>query len=496
MVRTVAESLFQAADPSMPLSDLAAELVAMDPGKATKVQHWQEHLARAKQSTVGDLLKLTLSQLETLGREADTFFMHQVCICIGSIGTPHVFATWTPSDDQRPHPETDAVPALIDPTNMDMLPATAAVGPTAKSEVTKGGTLTEVAESLKERRPYMYPDAYFPPQSFDIYHNAIRTGEDKGLRMLIVQEIEEVCGDLYPSMNERSTILTAIEQFVGLPANGGHWDNWRIKNAEINKKHKGAAISDLEKARRKPSSYGVSGRCVPSRMRPARPRRSSAPPSAALGGSFDSGQRLTGGTSFALGTVTRPPSVSLLIPPADPSSAGGQLADLDTPDDVNLQVNSMKDALEAKKKVDEAAKAAKLKAAKETRAAKAAAKAAVTAATKAATKAKAATSGSTTAYERKRDERVKRNEEVLAGLGLTSIVPLQKKKKGKAPKKQQAAKKQKTRKQPDRAPATGPMLDYDEVQPLPRAQLPPVTPTRAQLAQLAQLPDSYPIATR
>ena len=95
------------------------------------------------------------------------------------------------------------------------------------------------------------------------------------------------------------------------------------------------------------------------------------------------------------------------------------MADLDTPDDVNLQVNSMKDALEAKKKVDEAAKATKLKAAKETRAAKAAAKAAVTAATKAATKAKAATSGSTTAYERKRDERVKRNEEVLAGLGLT-----------------------------------------------------------------------------
>ena len=489
MVRTVAESLFQAADPSMPLSDLAAELVAMDPGKATKVQHWQEHLARAKQSTVGDLLKLTLSQLETLGREADTLFMKQVCICIGSMCTPHVFARGTPSHDQRPTPETD--------DNMDMLPATAAVGLTAKSEVTKGGTLTEVAESLKERRPYMYPDAYFPPQSFDIYHNAIRTGEDKGLRMLIVQEIEEVCGDLYPSMNERSTILTAIEQFVGLPANGGHWDNWRIKNAEINKKHKGAAISDLEKARRKPSSYGVSGRCVPSRMRPARPRRSSAPPSAALGGSFDSGQRLTGGTSFALGTVNRPPSVSLLIPPADPSSAGGQLADLDTPDDVHLQANSMKDELEAKKKVDEAGKVAKKLAAKETRAAKAAAKAAATAATKAKAATKAATSGSTTAYERKRDERVKRNEEVLAGLGLTSIVPLQKKTKGKAPKKQQAAKKQKTRKQPGRAPATGPtLLDYDEVQPLPRAQLPPVTPTRAQLAQLAQLPDSYPIATR
>ena len=48
-------------------------------------------------------------------------------------------------------------------------------------------------------------------------------------------------------------------------------------------KHKGTAISDLEKARSAPESYWVSKRSVPGRMRPVRFKRTgTVPPSADL----------------------------------------------------------------------------------------------------------------------------------------------------------------------------------------------------------------------
>jgi hypothetical protein len=92
----------------------------------------------------------------------------------------------------------------------------------------------------------------------------------KELRKLVVQETLEVCGDLYPDATERAVIFGAIEQFCGAPHGNGHFDNWKDL---AGKKHKGTGVSDLEKARKDPASYGVTNRCVPGRMRPQRPAR-------------------------------------------------------------------------------------------------------------------------------------------------------------------------------------------------------------------------------
>ena len=60
--------------------------------------------------------------------------------------------------------------------------------------------------------------------------------------------ILEVCGDLYPDATERAVILGAIEDFCGPPSSGSalHWDMWR--DLATKKRHKGTAVSDLEKA--------------------------------------------------------------------------------------------------------------------------------------------------------------------------------------------------------------------------------------------------------
>ena len=394
------ECMWMIADPSMPLTDLTLELMQMGvPG--SEALPWQDKMLHAALSTVGQLLKLTISQFEEAsGSTLSPFSARTLGVCLGSVGSPHVFAPDPPkpSAPSFVHPLIPVLPDDIrDQLETQGMPLPPASESMAKIEPIKGGTLLAVAEMLEERRTYMYmyPDSYFPPITFDKYHHSIPRGDDKALRKLIVQEISEVCGDLYPNMNERGVILPAIEQFVGVPATGGHWDNWRIDIAGITKKHKGAAVSDLEKARRAPAAYGVSGRRVPDRMRPTRPRRSmAAPPSAYLAGGFsavlhsssaDAGTNVTGtahrpqgeGTlpriNSALGTRLSQPS-SQGSPPQDspPEDHYGadQLADLDNDEQMADSVTSMSAALKEKKGKEDAAKTAKAAAAKAIRQAK------------------------------------------------------------------------------------------------------------------------------
>jgi len=392
------ECMWMIADPSMPLTDLTLELMQMGvPG--SEALPWQDKMLHAALSTVGQLLKLTISQFEEAsGSTLSPFSARTLGVCLGSVGSPHVFAPDPPkpSAPSFVHPLIPVLPDDIrDQLETQGMPLPPASESMAKIEPIKGGTLLAVAEMLEERRTYMYPDSYFPPITFDKYHHSIPRGDDKALRKLIVQEISEVCGDLYPNMNERGVILPAIEQFVGVPATGGHWDNWRIDIAGITKKHKGAAVSDLEKARRAPAAYGVSGRRVPDRMRPTRPRRSmAAPPSAYLAGGFsavlhsssaDAGTNVTGTahrpqgegtlprTNIALGTRLSQPS-SQGSPPQDspPEDHYGadQLADLDNDEQMAHSVTSMSAELKEKKGKEDAAKTAKAAAAKAIRQAK------------------------------------------------------------------------------------------------------------------------------
>ena len=73
----------------------------------------------------------------------------------------------------------------------------------------KGGILRAKAESLEQRRTPLIPGSYHVPSSFDAYHHSVPRSEESGLRKLIVQEMLEMCGDLYPDINERSVILGA-----------------------------------------------------------------------------------------------------------------------------------------------------------------------------------------------------------------------------------------------------------------------------------------------
>ena len=66
-------------------------------------------------------------------------------------------------------------------------------------------------------------------------------------------------------------ILSAIEKYIGPPSAGKHWNTWKDEGA-TGKKHKGSAISDIEKARRDPACVHMH-KCVPGRMRPSRPVR-------------------------------------------------------------------------------------------------------------------------------------------------------------------------------------------------------------------------------
>lgn len=98
---------------------------------------------------------------------------------------------------------------------------------------------------------------------------------NKHVRLLscCLRQIREVCGDLYPSSHERSVILRAIEALCGPPISLnsiGHWDNWTSEG----KRHKGSAVSDIEKARLKPHSFNLEFPFVDySGVRPAREHR-------------------------------------------------------------------------------------------------------------------------------------------------------------------------------------------------------------------------------
>jgi hypothetical protein len=92
-------------------------------------------------------------------------------------------------------------------------------------------------------------------------------------------QVEAVCGDLYPTDAERRIILSSIQAYCGPPQPNklnlpkgeiAYFNNWKCGDRI---KHKGCAVGDLEKARRDPSSWGVSGVANHSGERPARPNR-------------------------------------------------------------------------------------------------------------------------------------------------------------------------------------------------------------------------------
>jgi len=141
-----------------------------------------------------------------------------------------------------------------------------------KSSGAKGGALSAVSGELTTRREPI--ESYYPPSEFDVEAIGSQQRNLKRLRLKVIKEIENYTGHLYPTKEEKDIVLTAIQALCGPPDGGRSWNIWCSSEAGgAVKKHKGMAISDLEKARRDPGAYGCHGTAVEGQMRPARPVR-------------------------------------------------------------------------------------------------------------------------------------------------------------------------------------------------------------------------------
>jgi hypothetical protein len=266
----------------MPITELSKELTENLAIPQDKVNTFQTYVeAHHDVASAGDLQKLTDSMFQAAVCEAK-LTAHEslaICICLGSAQCPFEFAPDRGNKNVGSDNDDDVPLATLYGFGLKTPASTGGMKligdesyarefkPKLKE---KGGIVQEVAEILKTRREPMYPETYHLPVEFHVERKGSHLRNENRLRQKIVQEIEAVCGDLYPSSEERSVILGKVEQECGPPTStrAPHWDVW--KDAD-KKRRKGTAVSDLEKARKNPESYGVTGKAFHGMMRPARP---------------------------------------------------------------------------------------------------------------------------------------------------------------------------------------------------------------------------------
>ena len=268
MARSMQEMLLQPLNHDAPLSQLTDELCALGVS---------EEMARAlgkglndlfgeslTPHTVNEVMSLTQDQVHALEKAAgfrapDSTILR---MCMGSSARPFAFQA---SGDAGPHRNEDASPP-------------AGAQEAVKKE--KGGAMQDASARLTTRRDPI--TSYFPPPDFDEDAQGQLFRQPRRLRTKITKEVEDVCGDLYPTCEELAVILRAIQSHCGPPDGAPSW-NWWWSGSKLNgnsKKHKGTAISDIEKARRNPGAYGCHGQAVEGTLRPARPMRTKVHPGA------------------------------------------------------------------------------------------------------------------------------------------------------------------------------------------------------------------------
>ena len=281
-MRSALESMLQAPPQSLPIADFCEELTKNMSLPQAKVTSFQTHVQEQYNvATAGDLQKIRQQQFETAVNDAGLNPPEAlaIAICLGCATVPFQFPPDGPdilSKDESSDPDDDVPLAKWMGQASAKAPVGDQDGATTKAHiemklpVKKGGILKEAAQILTVRRECLDPATYNLPIEFQVEMVGSRRRNEEHLRRKIVQEIEAVCGDLYPSAEERSIILGKVEKECGPPTStrAPHWDYW--KDSE-KKRHKGTAISDLERARLHPSKFGVSGKAWHGMMRPARP---------------------------------------------------------------------------------------------------------------------------------------------------------------------------------------------------------------------------------
>ena len=362
-MRTVQESLFQAMPGDTPLGAVAQELTANLGVSSQKGSALVALLQELPITTASQLMAKKSSQLDPLFARAGmtAHDVQALTICLGSSVSPFQFST----SEETPAPDAHQTTTLI------------VQEVAVKVDAKKGGTLIEAAERMPVRRPPMVASEYYPPAVFDSHRTSLPTRSEPVLRKEIVKEIRAVCGDLYPTQNERDVIIGAIEAYCGAPTHvaKGHYNNWRDHSGL---KHKGTAISDLEKARTNQAAWGVPKEADRHPMRPARPPRVLVLPRSTVlstprtGSAVSQSMEQHGAEGVELQDDAEVYEAEEVEADSFPQEGGSLM----TSAELLAQCNSLKKQLESVQEQQQATKAAKGAARKEAAAIKAAAKAA------------------------------------------------------------------------------------------------------------------------
>ena len=255
--------LMQPMPSSTSIDDLGHELTHHGM-QAEKCNHFLTALRTAAPSgVIAQLLEMKEDKVKNL-EEASRFTTHEsllLRVLLGSTAHPFKFAI----EVQQVQPAVAALTAGDEnktPENKNSL---------FNEPKPKGGAKKAVSGELKHKREDI--KEYYPPPEFDKHMRGSLTRNFSELRRLTIKEVEDYCGHLYPTKEEKDIMLAGIQMLCGPPDCGPSWNYWTSTENGRVMKHKGMAISDLEKARRDPCAYGCNGIALEGQMRPARPVR-------------------------------------------------------------------------------------------------------------------------------------------------------------------------------------------------------------------------------
>ena len=255
--------LMQPMPSSTSIDDLGHELTHLGM-QADKCNHFLTALRTAAPSgVIAQLLEMKEDKVKNL-EEASRFTTHEsllLRVLLGSTAHPFKFAI----EVQQVQPAVAALTAGDEnktPENKNSL---------FNEPKPKGGAKKAVSGELQHKREDI--KEYYPPPEFDKHMRGSLTRNFSELRRLTIKEVEDYCGHLYPTKEEKDIMLAAIQMLCGPPDCGPSWNYWTSTENGRVMKHKGMAISDLEKARRDPCAYGCNGIALEGQMRPARPVR-------------------------------------------------------------------------------------------------------------------------------------------------------------------------------------------------------------------------------
>ena len=255
--------LMQPMPSSTSIDDLGHELTHHGM-QAEKCNHFLTALRTAAPSgVIAQLLEMKEDKVKNL-EEASRFTTHEsllLRVLLGSTAHPFKFAI----EVQQVQPAVAALTAGDEnktPENKNSL---------FNEPKPKGGAKKAVSGELQHKREDI--KEYYPPPEFDKHMRGSLTRNFSELRRLTIKEVEDYCGHLYPTKEEKDIMLAGIQMLCGPPDCGPSWNYWTSTENGRVMKHKGMAISDLEKARRDPCAYGCNGIALEGQMRPARPVR-------------------------------------------------------------------------------------------------------------------------------------------------------------------------------------------------------------------------------